>query len=101
MTMEDTFVTAGKKGGEARARNLTPEQRSKAARKAVNARWHKIKADAAATEKMLRDRNKYLETALKAVFDIIDVALKNEKDGKETALRRAHCMAEDALFPLD
>ncbi len=30
----------GLKGGKARARSLTPEERSEAARKAVNARWH-------------------------------------------------------------
>lgn len=29
----------GKKGGKARASNLTPEQRSEAARKAARARW--------------------------------------------------------------
>jgi len=31
----------GKKGGKARAANMTPEERSEAARKAVNARWAK------------------------------------------------------------
>ncbi|HEY1659312.1 MAG TPA: hypothetical protein VGG14_13250 [Candidatus Sulfotelmatobacter sp.] len=36
------FAKFGKKGGEARARNLTPEQRSEAARKAVQARWAKM-----------------------------------------------------------
>lgn len=34
----------GKKGGAARAANLTPEERSEAARKAVRARWAKAKA---------------------------------------------------------
>jgi hypothetical protein len=29
------------KGGKARAANMTPEQRSESARKAVNARWEK------------------------------------------------------------
>jgi hypothetical protein len=33
----------GKKGGTARAANMTPEQRSEAARQAVNARWAKEK----------------------------------------------------------
>jgi len=33
----------GKKGGKARAAKLTPEERSKAARKAVQARWAKKK----------------------------------------------------------
>jgi hypothetical protein len=31
----------GKKGGKARAANMTPEERSEAARKAVRARWAK------------------------------------------------------------
>lgn len=33
----------GKKGGKARAANMTPEQRSEAARKAALARWAKEK----------------------------------------------------------
>ena len=35
----------GKKGGPARAAKLTPKQRSESARKAVQARWTKAKAD--------------------------------------------------------
>jgi hypothetical protein len=35
----------GLKGGPARARKLTPEQRSESARKAVQARWAKAKAE--------------------------------------------------------
>jgi hypothetical protein len=31
----------GLKGGKARAAKMTPEQRSEAARKAANARWHR------------------------------------------------------------
>ncbi len=34
----------GLKGGKARAANMTPEQRSESARKAVQARWAKNKA---------------------------------------------------------
>jgi hypothetical protein len=34
----------GKKGGPARAAKLTPEQRSESARKAIQARWAKVKA---------------------------------------------------------
>ena len=33
----------GKKGGQARAANMTPEERSESARKAVQARWERIK----------------------------------------------------------
>ncbi|MGH9529270.1 MAG: hypothetical protein ACRD2S_05045 [Terriglobales bacterium] len=36
-------VALGRKGGQARAENLTPEQRSESARKAVLARWARTK----------------------------------------------------------
>lgn len=36
-------VALGRKGGEARAKNLTAAQRSDSARKAVEARWEKTK----------------------------------------------------------
>jgi len=42
----------GKKGGAARAAKLTPEQRSESARKAVRARWAKVKK--AAGHKLVR-----------------------------------------------
>lgn len=32
----------GQKGGEARAKKLTPEERSEIAKNAASARWHKI-----------------------------------------------------------
>jgi len=34
-------VALGRKGGKARAARMTPEERSEAARKAVEARWEK------------------------------------------------------------
>jgi hypothetical protein len=37
----------GKKGGPARAAKLTPEQRSESARKAVQARWARVKEGSA------------------------------------------------------
>ena len=37
----------GKKGGRARAKSMTAEQRSEAARKAVKARWSKEEAKTA------------------------------------------------------
>jgi len=36
----------GKKGGPARAANMTPEQRQESARNAVMARWARVKARA-------------------------------------------------------
>jgi len=38
----------GKKGGPARARKLTPEERSESARKAARARWGKARKEAKA-----------------------------------------------------
>jgi hypothetical protein len=35
------FQKLGRRGGKKRTANMTPEERSKAARKAVNARWAK------------------------------------------------------------
>ncbi len=40
----------GKKGGPARAAAMTAEQRSESARKAVSARWAKVKASAKTAE---------------------------------------------------
>jgi len=37
----------GLKGGKARAKAMTPEQRSEASRKAVQARWARVKANSA------------------------------------------------------
>ena len=41
----------GKRGGDARARNMTPEERSEAASKAVTARWVKSKKERAKAAK--------------------------------------------------
>ena len=40
----------GRKGGPARAANMTPEQRTESARNAVLARWAKTKVQAAAAD---------------------------------------------------
>jgi general stress protein YciG len=39
----DFFVKTGRRGGQARASNMTPEQRREAAQKAIRARWAKQK----------------------------------------------------------
>jgi general stress protein YciG len=44
-------VALGRKGGKATAKNRTPEQRSQAARKAVQARWVKTLSDLEAKQK--------------------------------------------------
>jgi hypothetical protein len=55
-------VALGRKGGKARAKKLTPQQRSESARKAVTARWEKIlsklEARIEAREKKSRSKNK-------------------------------------------
>ena len=43
MAKNKAAVQLGRKGGKATAKNLTPEERKKAARKAANARWAKQK----------------------------------------------------------
>lgn len=62
----------GKKGGPARAAKLTPEQRSESARKAVQARWAKVKAPPAGS----------LSASRKALHLCLD-RLKKAKDEKE------------------
>ena len=42
----------GKKGGPARAANMTPEQRSESARNAVMARWAKAKRNPSAADRI-------------------------------------------------
>lgn len=46
----------GRNGGKARAARLTDKQRSAAARKAVNARWAKVRVDRAAKAKRAANR---------------------------------------------
>jgi len=57
-TKNPAAVQLGKRGGRARARNLTPEQRSEAARKAVEARWAKLRE---LTGQISRDSKKLLK----------------------------------------
>ena len=45
-----------RKGGKARAKKLTPEQRSEAARKAVQARWAKARREKAAARRKTDDK---------------------------------------------
>ena len=52
-TNEPTFVDvteAGRKGGKARAQNMTKAERSASARAAVQARWDRVRAEKAAQE---------------------------------------------------
>jgi hypothetical protein len=43
--VREYFAEFGKQGGKKRAANMTPEQRSEAARKAVLARWSKLNSE--------------------------------------------------------
>jgi hypothetical protein len=56
-------VALGRKGGKARARRLTPAQRSEAARKAVEARWARLRM---LTDDITKRSKKLLKTALRA-----------------------------------
>ena len=53
-TNEPRYVdvsVAGRKGGKARAENMTKAERSASARAAVQARWDRVRAEKAAQEK--------------------------------------------------
>lgn len=41
--IRDYFAKFGKQGGKTRAKNMSPKERTEAARKAVSARWAKQK----------------------------------------------------------
>lgn len=56
--MADSYATEfARKGGKARAKKLTPEERSESARKAVEARWAKLRE----TVRDISERSKALE----------------------------------------
>jgi hypothetical protein len=83
----------GKKGGLARAANLTPEQRSESARKAVQARWAKV----------FHKRIKEAAPVSAAVIDSSDHALldllKRLKKAKNPAeVRRISGQLERVIF---
>ena len=42
-TLREHLAKLGKKGGKARAKKMTPEERKESAKKAINARWAKEK----------------------------------------------------------
>lgn len=60
--IHDHFAKFGKKGGQTTAKKRTPEERAEAARKAVQARWAKERAE---TEALNREAKKLLKTAQK------------------------------------
>jgi hypothetical protein len=60
--IRDYFAKFGKQGGKKRAQNMTPEERKAAARKAVEARWAKQKAELRELAAEITERSKALET---------------------------------------
>ena len=56
------FAKEGRKGGKSRAQKMTPEERSESARKAVEARWAKLRAEV----KAVKDGAKALEKRAQA-----------------------------------
>ena len=53
--LREYFAKEGKRGGATRAKNMTAEERSAAARRAVEARWAKLDKSLSKTEKILTD----------------------------------------------
>jgi general stress protein YciG len=72
-TLSEHLARLGRKGGTATARNRTKEQRSEAARKAVQARWAKLEKTVA-----------QLDTDSKALLKKVE-ARKRAKQKKERA----------------
>jgi hypothetical protein len=60
-TLREHLSQLGKKGGKARAKRMTPEQRAESARKAVEARWAKQKAELRELTAEITERSKALE----------------------------------------
>lgn len=58
-------VELGRRGGKARAQRLTAEERSEAARKAVEARWAKQKERIEEAHKLIKETNKRLKKLLR------------------------------------
>jgi hypothetical protein len=56
-TLKEHLASLGRKGGKARAKNLTPQERSESAKKAINARWAKLRAEV----KEIKEGTKRLE----------------------------------------
>lgn len=60
-TLREHLSRLGKKGGKARAKGMTAEQRAESARKAVEARWAKQKAELRELTAEITERSKALE----------------------------------------
>jgi hypothetical protein len=60
-TLSEYLARLGKKGGQARAKKMTAEERSDAARKAVEARWAREKEELRSTVADISSRAKELE----------------------------------------
>ncbi|HXA49441.1 MAG TPA: hypothetical protein VNV86_04015 [Candidatus Acidoferrum sp.] len=82
----------GKKGGPARAANLTPKQRSESASKAVQARWAKAKEGA---ESKATPSSMSADTSDHAVLALLK-RLKSTSDPKE--VRRLSDQLERVIF---
>lgn len=64
--IRDYFAKFGKEGGKARAKNMTPEERSDAARKAVQSRWAKNEKRIEKALKEVNEGTKALEGKMRA-----------------------------------
>ncbi len=88
----------GKKGGAARAAKLTPEQRSESARKAVRARWAKVK-NAAGDKFVRRPSNGAGAAGLSASDDAVRDLLRRIKTANNpTDIQRMSVQLEKLIF---
>jgi hypothetical protein len=78
----------GKKGGPARAAKLTAAQRSDSARKAVQARWAKVREERAAAEPPGAD------TSDAALLTLLSIKTSNDPD----EIRKLAAQVEQVVF---
>jgi hypothetical protein len=64
-SLKEHLANLGRKGGQTRAQRMTKEQRSEAARKAVQARWAKMDKKLAETEAVIAEGTKKLKKLTK------------------------------------
>src|SRR5215471_12385560 len=85
----------GKKGGPARAAQLTPQQRSESARNAVQARWAKAKRSSGAKTQITQGADSGVDTSDTAVLALLK-RLKKTSDRNE--IRQLSDQLERVIF---
>ena len=92
----------GKRGGPARAAKLTPEQRSASARKAVTARWAKVKksTDYTKVKRATMERNKPTSPAAADNSDqaVLSLLKRIKATDDPTEIRKLSDQLERVIF---